>query len=201
MDDGTEVVAKLPNPNAGAPHFTTASEVATMEFVCIVDFDFRFLYCANCYQMRENLKMPVPKVYAWNSRAQDSTVGAEYIIMEKVAGVLLDHLWADIKFEDRFKIVKSIASYQKSWMSASFKQFGSLYYARDLESCEKVGPLYIDQQGESVTDERFAVGPSTGREFSDDGRASIAFDRGPCKILVPDFLAFKNPKSNNQGTL
>ncbi|KAJ5896137.1 uncharacterized protein N7473_005536 [Penicillium subrubescens] len=32
MDDGQEVVAKVPNPNAGTPHFTTASEVATMEF-------------------------------------------------------------------------------------------------------------------------------------------------------------------------
>ena len=33
MDDGREVIAKLPNPNAGRPHFTTASEVATMDFV------------------------------------------------------------------------------------------------------------------------------------------------------------------------
>lgn len=33
MDNGREIVAKLPNPNAGRPHFTTASEVATMDFV------------------------------------------------------------------------------------------------------------------------------------------------------------------------
>jgi hypothetical protein len=33
MEDGREVVAKIPNPNAGMPHFTTASEVATMDFV------------------------------------------------------------------------------------------------------------------------------------------------------------------------
>ena len=33
MDNGVQVVAKLPNPNAGRPHFTTASEVATMEYV------------------------------------------------------------------------------------------------------------------------------------------------------------------------
>ena len=33
MDNGREVVAKVPNPNAGIPHFTTASEVATMDFV------------------------------------------------------------------------------------------------------------------------------------------------------------------------
>lgn len=33
MDDGKEVITKLPNPNAGTPHFATASEVATMHFV------------------------------------------------------------------------------------------------------------------------------------------------------------------------
>jgi hypothetical protein len=33
MDDGREVIAKLPNRNAGRPHFTTASKVATMNFV------------------------------------------------------------------------------------------------------------------------------------------------------------------------
>lgn len=32
MNDGAEVVAKIPNSNAGYPHLTTASEVATMEF-------------------------------------------------------------------------------------------------------------------------------------------------------------------------
>lgn len=33
MEDGKQVVAKVPDPNAGPSHLTTASEVATMEFV------------------------------------------------------------------------------------------------------------------------------------------------------------------------
>lgn len=33
MDDGSQVVGKVPNRNAGLPHYTTASEVATMDFV------------------------------------------------------------------------------------------------------------------------------------------------------------------------
>lgn len=33
MNNGLEAIAKLPTPNAGIPHFTTASEVATMDFV------------------------------------------------------------------------------------------------------------------------------------------------------------------------
>jgi hypothetical protein len=37
MDDGQEVVAKVPNPNAGRAHYTTASEVATMDFVSVLE--------------------------------------------------------------------------------------------------------------------------------------------------------------------
>ena len=37
MDDGTQAIAKVPNPNAGRPHFTTASEAATMDFVSRID--------------------------------------------------------------------------------------------------------------------------------------------------------------------
>jgi hypothetical protein len=33
MDDGKSVLARIPNPNAGPSFYTTASEVATMEFV------------------------------------------------------------------------------------------------------------------------------------------------------------------------
>lgn len=37
MDNGEQVVAKVPNPNAGLPHFTTASEVATLDLVSLFD--------------------------------------------------------------------------------------------------------------------------------------------------------------------
>lgn len=33
MDDGRELIAKIPNPNAGWPHLTTASKAATMNYV------------------------------------------------------------------------------------------------------------------------------------------------------------------------
>ena len=33
LDNGSTVIARIPNPNAGPPVYTTASEVATMEFV------------------------------------------------------------------------------------------------------------------------------------------------------------------------
>ncbi|GAQ04126.1 hypothetical protein ALT_1447 [Aspergillus lentulus] len=81
MDDGREVVAKVPNPNAGVPHFTTASEVATMDFA------------------RKILNTPAPCVYAWNSQAKSQPVGAEFIIMEKVKGVPLSQTqWLSASF-------------------------------------------------------------------------------------------------------
>jgi hypothetical protein len=33
MDNGSVAIARIPNPNAGPAHKTTASEVATMDFV------------------------------------------------------------------------------------------------------------------------------------------------------------------------
>lgn len=38
MEDGKQVVAKVPDPNAGQGRLTTASEVATMEFVVLMTF-------------------------------------------------------------------------------------------------------------------------------------------------------------------
>lgn len=45
MDDGREVIAKVPNPNAGVPHFTTASEVATMDFVSYPEHHLIIEFC------------------------------------------------------------------------------------------------------------------------------------------------------------
>ena len=46
MDNGVQVVGKIPNPNAGKAHFITASEVATMDFVCrIHTYDYLEIRC------------------------------------------------------------------------------------------------------------------------------------------------------------
>jgi hypothetical protein len=182
MDNGSQVVAKVPNPNAGQPHFTTASEVATMDFVRI------FSACVTTTQLiiqvRNILGTPVPKVLAWSSRAHETSVDAEYIIMEKAPGIELERVWPSMNIKDRLAVVKTIATFQEAWTSASFTRFGSLYFAYDLEESPRDEPLYTNSDGVEVTDQRFAVGPSTGRETIDHGRAIIEFDRGPCKTPV-----------------
>ncbi|KAL4746589.1 hypothetical protein BDW72DRAFT_207203 [Aspergillus terricola var. indicus] len=149
MHDGTQVVGKVPNPNAGRAHYTTASEVATMDFA------------------RNVLRTPVPKVLAWSSKAEDNSV----------AGVQLSKVWPTMDIKQRFELVKTILGYQKSWMSTSFTQYGSLYYSSDMEYPEGYdlvkGSMAIPKH------RQFAVGPSTGREFLDDGRIALDFDRGP----------------------
>ncbi|EEH07563.1 phosphotransferase enzyme family protein [Histoplasma capsulatum G186AR] len=163
LDNGMQAVAKIPNPNAGLPHLTTASEVATMEFV------------------RSVCKTPVPQVYSWNSRP--NSVGAEYIIMEKVPGVPLDSVWPRMEIGDRLEVVKTIARYQEEWMSISFDHFGGLYFTQDLDGIRHQNMSY-EKGGVTLLDERFAIGPSTGRERVDHGRSTVQFDRGPWSTVV-----------------
>jgi len=128
------------------------------------------------------LRTPLPEVYAWSSRAQETLVGAEFILMEKMDGVELGHFLPRMKIQDRLEVVKAIAGYQKSWASVSFEQFGSLYFVEDVDGLASSPLTYLDHEGRKVNDSRFVIGPSTGREMFDDGRADIEFDRGPCKF-------------------
>ena len=133
--------------------------------------------------MRNFLGTPVPRVYAWSSKANENPVGAEYIIMEKLPGIQLDDVWRNMGFQERWDLTQNIARYQSAWASIRFKQLGSLYYAQDLDQKSFDGPLAIDQHGDEITDKKFAVGPSNGREFVDNEKANISFDRGPCKTF------------------
>ncbi|KAL3479210.1 kinase-like domain-containing protein [Aspergillus californicus] len=91
MDNGREVVAKVPNPNAGIPHLTTASEVATMDFA------------------RNVLDTPAPRVHAWNSRADSHRVGAEFIIMDKAKGVPLSQVWDTMMINKRLQVILAMS--------------------------------------------------------------------------------------------
>lgn len=108
-------------------------------------------------------------------------MGAEFILMEKMNGMELEHFFPAMKIQDRLEVMKTVARYQQSWASVSFEQFGSLYFAEDVGGSAHSPLTYLDRDGRKVTDSRFVVGPSTGREMFDDGREDIEFDRGPCK--------------------
>ncbi|KAH6683961.1 phosphotransferase enzyme family protein [Halenospora varia] len=166
MDSGVEVVAKVPNPNAGLAHFTIASEVASMDFV------------------RDICATPAPRVLARSSKASENPVGAEYIIMEKVVGLSLSSVWNSLPIDKKAVIFKQISSYQQAWASIKFQQYGSLYYVADVPTQAERSPIcYRDKDDIEVQDSRFAVGPSVSRPTVDFGRAQINFYRGPWSSL------------------
>ncbi|KAF2241906.1 phosphotransferase enzyme family protein [Trematosphaeria pertusa] len=163
MDDGREVVAKVPNPNAGIPHFTTASEVATMDFA------------------RKVLDTPAPRVYSWNSQAKFHPVGAEFIIMDKTEGVPLSQVWGTMKLPQKLQVLLALTRLQKQWLSVSFSHYGSLYYAGDVQP---PAGNYYTKDGKTVKDSEFAIGPATGRDWFDAGRSILDIERGPWASLT-----------------
>ncbi|KAF2272167.1 phosphotransferase enzyme family protein [Westerdykella ornata] len=158
MDDGRDVIAKLPNPNAGRAHFTTDSEAATMDYV------------------RNVLGIPAPRVYGWSS-STDNPVRAEYILMEGSGGVELGRLWNDMSWKERLEIVRTLAGYEKAFVSAKIPMNGSLYYAKDLPSPSP--SQFLDPANSIDKAEAFVVGPTTNRAFFDQGRDSVEFNSGP----------------------
>ncbi|KAK1145263.1 hypothetical protein N8T08_004416 [Aspergillus melleus] len=175
MNDGREVVAKIPNPNAGRPHFTTASEVATMDF------------------LRNNLGLSVPRVYAWSSRASENAVGAEYIIMEKQAGVTLSNMWGSMKGKQKAQIVLQVVDIEKSLAAIKFRKLGALYYKEDLPARpSSMASLYIDSTGNEVQSSKFGIGPTNHRAFFDFGRADLDIDRGPWDTPGEFMIAIAN---------
>ncbi|KAH9204824.1 kinase-like domain-containing protein [Leptodontidium sp. 2 PMI_412] len=162
MDDGRELIAKLPNPNAGRPHFTTASEAATMDYV------------------RNVLGIPAPRVYGWSS-STDNPVRAEYILMERCGGVELGKIWHDMPWEERLEVIRTLVGYEKAFVSANLPMHGSLYYAKDLPSPSP--SQFLDSVNSINKGEAFVVGPTTNRAFFDQGRDSVEVNRGPWPSL------------------
>ncbi|GLB19183.1 hypothetical protein AtubIFM61612_009088 [Aspergillus tubingensis] len=184
MDNGREVVAKVPNPNAGIPYLTTASEVATMDFA------------------RNVLETPVPRVYTWNTHAQSHPVGAEFIIMEKAAGVPLSHVWETLKLPQKLQVLLAMLRLQKKWLSVSFSHYGSLYYAKDIQASPPEDTHYI-KNGKAIKDSQFAIGPTTGRDWCDASRSLLNIDRGPCTsyIRIPPICEQSLTRSPNLSGL
>ncbi|KKK17895.1 hypothetical protein AOCH_004733 [Aspergillus ochraceoroseus] len=160
MDNGQEVVSKVPNPNAGVPHFTTASEVATMDFA------------------RKVLDTPVPQVYLWNSQAESHPVGAEFIIMDKVKSVPLSQVWGTTKLPQKLKVLLAITRIQKKWLSVSFSHYGSLYYAGDVQQYSNSS--YYVKDGNTIESSGFTIGPIIARDWLDGARSKLLdINRGP----------------------
>ncbi|KAL4808109.1 kinase-like domain-containing protein [Aspergillus unguis] len=147
--NGREVIARIPTPIAGPPHYQTASEVATMAF------------------LRTVLKLPVPEVLAY-SASSDNPVGAEYILMERVEGESLSSRWLSRTTDEVKEVMTQIADMERRIFDFQFPAFGSLYYKKDLDGETQV-PIVDD----------FVIGPVSARQFWHGERSRTEIDRGP----------------------
>lgn len=115
FDNGSEAIAHIPCPLAGPLFLTTASEVATLEF------------------MQDVLGICAPCVFAWSADASTNPVSAKYIIMEKILGVESNHHWTHlVKGPEVFPLLDGVFDIEHRFECASFSQIGSLYFRDDV---------------------------------------------------------------------
>ncbi|KAK2805490.1 hypothetical protein FQN51_000316 [Onygenales sp. PD_10] len=164
LDNGEEVFAKLPNPNAGPARYLTASEVATREF------------------LREVVNVPIPRVFAWSCDPANP-VGAEYIIEEKAAGTRLGSLWHNWPRKSKLRVIEQVCKIEHGLTTTRFTKHGCLYFKQDLPTSlkEQNGPLLVEPlpSVQSTDLDRYVIGPLVSAELWSSGREDMDLDRGP----------------------
>ncbi|RAK76383.1 aminoglycoside phosphotransferase family protein, partial [Aspergillus fijiensis CBS 313.89] len=164
MGDGSAVIARIPHPIAGPRYYTTASEVATMEFA------------------RTVLGVPTPHVYAWNADVCNP-VGSEYIIMEEAPGTKLEDLWDDYSLEEKIAVMKDLVQLERKMLQVPLNCYGSLYYT-DVNIRGAVPAEARAELSAGLKDtirRRFVIGPLAERHYWSKERAEMTLDRGPWK--------------------
>ncbi|TRM60757.1 kinase-like domain-containing protein [Schizophyllum amplum] len=160
FDNDVDYILKIPFSVAGPKHLCTASEVATLDY------------------LDTELEFPVPLVRAWSSHAEETPVGAEYILYERLPGTSLSDFDKNdfyVTDDPYIRILPFFRRFEHQMTVRGFSQIGSLYYKEDLPQELRDWPLYS-----SGTDSgRFRIGPTVDREFWRAGRSTLDIDRGP----------------------
>ncbi len=157
MNDGSEVLARLPYPSTKPNRFAIASEVATLDLV------------------RAN-HVPVPKVLYYSADT-DNPVGAEFMIMEKLPGRPIGEMWFDLSEDQRLKIISEVVQTEVKLSKIDLPAYGSVYYERDLPpdmSRTVIAPTSVNKE--------LCIGPYASLRWWYNERDSIHIDRGPRKF-------------------
>ncbi|GKZ27390.1 hypothetical protein AbraCBS73388_004497 [Aspergillus brasiliensis] len=165
-ENGSEVVAKIPCRIAGPAVLTTASEVGVLEYI------------------HRNTNIPVPRVLSWSSDSVNP-VGAEYIIMEKAAGIPLYRRWGDMTEFEKLQLIQNLTKLEAQLSAIRFPAYGGLYLRDHLQDSEyQCIPL------DDISDppQSFCIGPSPDRSFDDQSAeqptpSDKPIDRGPWTTL------------------
>ena len=184
--DGQEYFAKLPCPNAGPSYFTTASEVAVLQLgksccsTCAAPMFMLFL-------VRSQTTVPVPRVLAWNY-SSSNPVEAEYIVMEKAAGIQLFSKWDDLDGDGRLSLIKQLTEIEHELAAIPFPAFGYLYLR---ESIIKDNHVLLNSIVDPMS--QYGIGRSCDRSWGIDEdhlkpNMLQKLDPGPCTFLCSPTL-------------
>jgi hypothetical protein len=163
MEDGFEIVAKIPYHIAAPAFYTTASEAATLTYL-------------------KSKGIPVPEVYAYCAQ-KDNPVRSEYILLEKASGVSAITRWAEMTVLEIKRLGHTIVELEKKLFELPFAAFGSLYFKHDVPRAQQA-PLYADDESSDGDMQRFCIGPIADYMFWQGRKASLELDRGPWRSPV-----------------
>ncbi|KAL6705518.1 hypothetical protein ACN47E_006635 [Coniothyrium glycines] len=155
--DGMDVIVRLPYPCTVPREYGIISEVATMEYLRLHG-------------------VPIPKVFDW-SASTENPVRSEYIIMEKVPGMELQHTWYTMTFKQRMAIVEKIVDIERILFAIRFPASGSIYFKDSVGTRTPTIDLPLGvNRGQT---DRFCIGPSTEFLWWYQRRDELAVNRGP----------------------
>ncbi|OCH86595.1 hypothetical protein OBBRIDRAFT_714168, partial [Obba rivulosa] len=172
FDNGREVVVRIPCPFLGNVERTTASEVATMEYV-------RERWASN-----QGMPKPPKVVITWNS-TYNNPAGTPYIILEYAQGVPLLSRWYQIEGKVAGAALTSLVMLETILLHQPFSQYGSLYFADDVHGELRDRPLYpsVVPYSSSApvqsTALKYRIGPTVNREWYRGPYSTVDADRGP----------------------
>ncbi|KXS93792.1 hypothetical protein AC579_10484 [Pseudocercospora musae] len=162
MDNDSTLIARIPNQTSETVSYSLASEVATMDFASKI------------------MDIPVPTVLSWDQNT-NNPVGSEYILMSEARGRPLWSSWSSIDIDAKASIVSELVSIEKRLLSASFSQYGNIYFsANRFADCKNIQLLgSISPVLKAQAEENYVIGPVVEHSFWDGERKQIHGVRGP----------------------
>ena len=164
MQDGFQLVVRIPYVSTEPRQLLVASEAATLDFLW-------------------SHGLPVPKVYGYSATA-DNPAGTEYMFIEFIHRTNLGDIWFDLPENARIKVVKNLVKLESSLFNLKFPASGSLYYKKDLDLSTQVAvPSMFSSASE------YCIGPDTSLHLWYGKRLGLQCFRGPCELpFHVDFL-------------
>ncbi|KAF2150526.1 hypothetical protein K461DRAFT_269966 [Myriangium duriaei CBS 260.36] len=179
LDNDKTVVARLPTQETTPQGLSVSSEVATLRFGATLVQHWSFALLIRLAVKRKTT-VPVPTVLAWGCTS-DNPVGARYMMMEEMPGVLLGHVWNNMTPSQHLDCIKSIGYLTGQLCDIDFPYYGSLYL--NTRNSPNALPL----------DETFAIGPLTAQQHWENSNPEMApTGRGPWHDLqsyISDLVA------------